>query len=780
MGLQSQFVIASDLQSLFRNKASGLPLANGVIYFWQDAFRTIPKSIFTLNGSPPDYGYTELANPLSLTAIGTLSDGNNNDIVAYWNPFDSEGNVQLYFVEVYSAGGKTSGVLQFTRQAWPNTIVDSSDIQDFTNYVPNGQFLIHNDIAATDTLDAGEVRQATTDIAQGGWTFDRPDSSTAKDLVTFEAFGSAVNNPSANPKFAVRVKCESPDSGDTFKDLRLRFNDVNKFASETQDFTFAFSGESNSSSVNVSLILIKNYGTGGDANTETTLGTFTIGSSYTISPKSFTFGTNISKTIGPDGDDFLQLALRFPLDALFDVSLTDFILAPDAITITEFPPTPNSDFLSKSIAGFMPVPAYDGSDLYLPLKLTSAGMTFDNAVVGDVVMESGFNTYTNSLSTISNRMLADGNQYETAGYSPLGIPFTRLQAKYFDGTINAPIYGTGSAFLTANISDLSPATQLRIATNTVNATTNIADGSTATTFTFATAHTGDNNGMSAARIGTATLMAVSSFTGSVPNASAGTSGFTLTEIINQNPKKHIFTVETIVATTLAGKFFTWEDPADIYYMWFTVDGVGVDPAPGGIGIQVDLKSTYTAAEVCCFVLEAMSGYQISTVVTVAAASVPAGSFFTVSTVTDGYYVWYTLDGAGTDPAPSGKTPIPVAILSADTAAQVATKTQIAINSKYFAAPNFQGVFFRAHDPDRIYDIDALTRFGKNSAYFGNEIGTLQLDQFLSHFHDYEKVQDAGAIVQGGATFGEITEQTSSTGGNETRAVNASVNVAIIY
>lgn len=56
----------------------------------------------------------------------------------------------------------------------------------------------------------------------------------------------------------------------------------------------------------------------------------------------------------------------------------------------------------------------------------------------------------------------------------------------------------------------------------------------------------------------------------------------------------------------------------------------------------------------------------------------AGSYWTISNPTTDYYVWYTVDGAGANPAPVGRTGIPVAVLSTDTAAQVATKTAAAI------------------------------------------------------------------------------------------------------
>lgn len=56
----------------------------------------------------------------------------------------------------------------------------------------------------------------------------------------------------------------------------------------------------------------------------------------------------------------------------------------------------------------------------------------------------------------------------------------------------------------------------------------------------------------------------------------------------------------------------------------------------------------------------------------------AGSYWTISSPTTDYYAWYTVDGLGGDPAPAGRTAIPIAVLSTDTADQVATKTAAAL------------------------------------------------------------------------------------------------------
>ena len=49
-----------------------------------------------------------------------------------------------------------------------------------------------------------------------------------------------------------------------------------------------------------------------------------------------------------------------------------------------------------------------------------------------------------------------------------------------------------------------------------------------------------------------------------------------------------------------------------------------------------------------------------------------------------YYLWYNIDTAGGDPAPLGKSPIEIQVLSIDTAATIATKTANEINTNFSA------------------------------------------------------------------------------------------------
>ena len=61
-------------------------------------------------------------------------------------------------------------------------------------------------------------------------------------------------------------------------------------------------------------------------------------------------------------------------------------------------------------------------------------------------------------------------------------------------------------------------------------------------------------------------------------------------------------------------------------------------------------------------------------------TITGGDYWTINSPSVSYYVWYTVDSTGTDPAPTGKTGILVEILSTDISTQVASNTQAVLDA----------------------------------------------------------------------------------------------------
>lgn len=799
MGLNPKLILAPSLQMYFVDKDNGLPLTNGSVVFFKDQARTIPKPVYQISGTPPNYLYNVLPNPISLSSVGTFMDNSGNDILPYYYPYtgtpdQDQSDVELYYIEVYDS----LGVLQFTREGWPN--FGAGDIvtsQDITNFVPNGQFLAHINIPAisANNFIADEVYQTVTTLGQGGWTFERSNNS-ATDLISFLRYPT-TEDPTGNPRYAVEINTTAPGT-ETFKDLRLKFPDVNKFASTTQMYNLYFEGGSlTGSTVNgIQLILIKNFGTGGSTTTETILKTFSLPSGDVISINTpILFGINANKSILAD-DDFIQLAIRFPGSTSFDVVLTDFALTSNANILTSFPIQTNAEQLSSSTAGWIPTPNPDGSDMYLPIILTPNGFDYDDSEIGTVVSKF-------SVNPTNNELLCDGSSILYNNYSSIGIPYSRLgQYLIFNSPVaGIPMFGTGDDFANAYL--YAGATNIiRITNNTSGLGTACVDGNTG----WGIGDTAD--GASGGRASVVFLpynyssngvQAYSGTTGALTEGSTPT-GFTFNFTTGNfnNPYSSLTaeflwagSIQTVAASTLpnsgsTAKFFTIGNGAGSYNIWFFFTN---ETTPGGTNVKITMPSnTLTDGDVSQIVREVIAGYQISSI---SVSSVPTtGQYFLLTTNPTSpqfYYVWYNVDGAGGDPKITGRIGIMVNTNSlGETINTIASKTMLAINRYQYLVPDLTGLFLRGVDYNNLWDADSAFRWSKVSGLSGTNLGTYQYSQFLSHQHAFSLTITGNGTTNatigsgGGTAKTPYTGTTNITGGSETRPANAYVNFFIKY
>lgn len=146
MAIDNRYIVDTTLQPHFINKATGESLANGAVYFYKDNDRNTLKPVYMLTGSPPNYTYSALPNPLSLNSVGLPQDDAENQVAFYYFPYDAMGNVENYYVAVYAEGDSPgNGDPQLTREGWPNieeieasTTVSVSNTQ---NVLSNSQFV---------------------------------------------------------------------------------------------------------------------------------------------------------------------------------------------------------------------------------------------------------------------------------------------------------------------------------------------------------------------------------------------------------------------------------------------------------------------------------------------------------------------------------------------------------------------------------------------------------------------------------------------------------------
>lgn len=747
-------MLAPSLQEFFVDKEDGLPLVGGKVYFYKDSSRSSLKSVYELvDGGSENYSYAALENPLTLSAVGTIQDGSGNDVLPYYFPYDSNGIVELYYVVVTDA----DGTQQFVRAAWPNLVTQTQSTTNLDNFISNGQFSLHNNIFSSTATTTGQITANSTTIAPGGWIYERSAGATDSDFVVFNRINSYTQSPDQSPRYQVNISCTTAVNATT-KYFIYRFNDVNKFSSSTQNYTFAFFGLSSSAST-IQILTRKYFGTGGtpSSTVTTNIGSVNLTSSYPTSAYviSFTFGSNESYTLGTNNDDYVDVIISFPVSTTFNCKFSDMMLVFDTQTSVSFPVTTNNKFNYQALAGNIATPDYNGLSYYLPIINTPSGFAYDTSPIGCIIA---------CLETTApaGKLACDGSTYRYSKVSTDLIPYSRLGDKYWNSTIGEYITGMGLTYASACVGT-GVTSHVTIFSNVFGTAGTVAqptDGNTG--LSFLTNFAANASGFSVNAYLLSTLDGLNvrgTVAGAVTVPDAKTSGFTISDARNNSQEKHSFSVTTTSAAGLGGKYWTMSSTTTNYYIWYQVNSVGADPAPGGTGIKVNVNTSDSIFDVGYKTSAALNGGYGSTITVLAAASMTASSYFTFGTANGSYFVWFTLDGVGTQPNPGASyVAIPVALTTGQTAAQVAVLVRNAINRVCYGVPDLRGLVLRGLDPNLTYDSVGNIRTPAliNGTSVGSVVGGLEYTRLLYHIHT--------ATTTSTATGGSIPTTSVNSGG----------------
>ncbi len=737
-----KFIAGLELQELLRDKDSGLPLALGTVEFFEDANRTIQKPVFEFTGSPSNPAFTELPNPVPVNGAGMPIDPTGNPIAIYYFPFEADGvTPQLYFLEVRNSGG----VLQNTRENWPPGEVSAVGGEVDKNLIPNPQFDIFN----TSSKDRKRIIMGTeaTNIAYGLWQFYLSPASTSEITVSFDDFGLQPT-PDDAPIHALNVEVTSNDVSDTVRDLALAFEPVNVFSSDINKFTWSFWGKSNlASNVTLTMLIRKNYGPTGSPITTTVITTFVLEPSYKQFFIPFVFGDDDGKTRDGRGD--VQIRLRLPFSVVSHFSVTNFILEEGEIDTPIFPPTPIGEVISESLPNVFLDPNPDGSDLFLPIRVTNRGLEYDKTEIGKI--------YPVFRDELVGELLCKGASFFTDDYSSDGIPFSRLQA------VIDTRFGTGLDFVTTNGAEQG---RMIFTLNEHNSPLPTAPVDVSGVLTAVTpTHTTLENAEALAGVAFSTTVCnvalIGKGFGSLAGLVFGSSppeGDTAPNIIitndysgndlwdpfndtlgNSRPIYKI-TVNALPAISSFFRFATQTPAAQQFFVWFQIDGVGIQPVPAppaGLPILINLRSTDTNIQICIKIAYALNSFGVYDLEMKDAAGIVQSGFWEFDTASQNYLVWYNKDGGGTEPVVAGRRPIEVKITTGQTVDQVVTETANAINNFKFSVPDMRGLFLRGFDETEIFDPQALNEriFLHQQDLPSRDLGTIQWPIIQSHAHE---------------------------------------------
>lgn len=483
MSYDLAYIPLNELQTIFLDKDTGLPLSGGKITFYKDDARTELKNIFHLHGGYGFYEYVSLPNPSTLSAIGTFVDENGNDVVPYAYPYNLAGERELYYITVESSDGRP----QFTRDAvpWnPSSTTPIIETTDNINYVKNGQFNELNPDILTNSTYA--LSTSSTLASDGSYKFYLNGSSLneygsihiSRDIVS-TADTAAVWKFSDSPLpgtvpegFASRYfDFSSPgaSSTETKKDIIFVIGDYGMFADS--DITVAITGLSDLSG-NSSIIKVYALQHNGIIPDVITFSTTPVEQSLSNALTKYFFNLHVPALVsGAKYQGYFAIGVRFPLNLPSHISITNVQVNPGFVTlpyaydgeavtaaltiadkIASIPEPGTSDPSARPLG----LGAMVGMVPTLKRELTSTGTPYiywqEALPTGMIVSWSG------PENTIPKRFkILDGR--------PIGsYKFNRLYAQYSSNYSAQPIYGWGS---TVTSSDVSVSDTIHVMNSTV-------------------------------------------------------------------------------------------------------------------------------------------------------------------------------------------------------------------------------------------------------------------------------------------------------------------------
>lgn len=256
MALDERFILSPPLNQYMVDKDTGAPLSGGYIYFYRDDSRVTPKAVYQLIGTPPNYTYIPLPNPIQLSSVGTIQNAGGDNEVIYYFPYDgtpdnSNHTLDLYYIVCTNA----QGVEQWTREGWPNVNAGNDPVNEETvafNQISNPQFTNILINAGLSTIYTVSGSQQVFEFAPN-WDFVINGTGT----VTVQRIAISGNdNIITNPPYVIDIEISAGISSCL---LRQRFNVNSGLWSSTTTREIYLSGTVLAKSQGVGTAAIKMY-----------------------------------------------------------------------------------------------------------------------------------------------------------------------------------------------------------------------------------------------------------------------------------------------------------------------------------------------------------------------------------------------------------------------------------------------------------------------------------------------------------------------------------------
>jgi len=323
----TKFVSAAILQQYLADK-DGTPMANGTVTLYHDNARTILKNWYYQTGTPGNYTYIALPNPLTLSAAGTISDQNGVDTLPFYYPWSEtdESVRDAYYIVIQNAAQTN----QITRANFPYGFAGGGNIttiDTFNNLIVNNGFWRNLQPNTLNVTPFTSITLQSVVTATGTGTFSAivapsqhdgfrmPDlqfvmaANAGTDMLTFTPFPLASTQPILNtisPEFYINHTCSGAGSGTKYYQFPISLH-VNTLEGVT--FTGSIQAQNVTGSGLLSISILQDTGTGGGTSTPQLIMNFNLSNSWTTYTFGGTFPSTTGLVLGAGADDGLYLLI---------------------------------------------------------------------------------------------------------------------------------------------------------------------------------------------------------------------------------------------------------------------------------------------------------------------------------------------------------------------------------------------------------------------------------------------------------------------------------------
>jgi len=321
MPINVDLLIAAPMLQDYLVDKDGTPMAGGTITCYQDNSRTTLKNWYYQSGTPGNYTYIRLPNPLTLSAAGTICDLNGVDTIPFFYPYSEldQSVFQPYYITIVNHA-MTNQITRANFPFVPNGGTNPSTNSSFDNIIVNNEFWRN-----IGSMNLTNVTDTTVCPSQHDG-FSGPDITFSKnvtggqDTVTFTKFPltkDPILTGDITPEYYLNHTCSNTPTGENRKNYLFPISlHVNTLASVP--FTVTIQGQNTGGTGagqnTINLFIFQNTGTGTTPPLPFLIGSISLSSAWTKYDFTSVFPATAGLTLGTGQDDALYLVVQMPLN----------------------------------------------------------------------------------------------------------------------------------------------------------------------------------------------------------------------------------------------------------------------------------------------------------------------------------------------------------------------------------------------------------------------------------------------------------------------------------